>query len=75
MGCNCNKKVQPTGFAVPSTATQDAQRAAAEAAAIQANTTQSFTLRTSDGRTQSFGSRLEANAAMIRAGGGTIATR
>lgn len=33
---------------------------------------QSFTLRTSDGRTQKFGSRLEAEAAKVRAGGGSI---
>ena len=34
--------------------------------------TQTFTLQTSDGRTLTFGSRLEAVAAQRRTGGGTI---
>ena len=34
--------------------------------------TASFTLDTTDGRTLNFGSRLEAEAARIRHGGGTI---
>lgn len=34
--------------------------------------TASFVLQTIDGRTQAFGSRLEADAARVRAGGGTI---
>jgi hypothetical protein len=36
--------------------------------------TQAFTLTYADGRTQSFGSALEARAALVRAGGrGTVA--
>lgn len=83
MGCNCSKnKAQPTGFARPSTATQDATRAAAgiqtpqpQASGTDTSTkgaTESFTLQDRNGRTQSFGSKLEANAARVRAGGGTI---
>jgi hypothetical protein len=34
--------------------------------------TQAFTLTTPAGRMQSFGSRLEADAARVRAGGGTV---
>lgn len=37
--------------------------------------TQKFILQTKDGKTQSFGSQLEAQAARIRAGGGTITTK
>lgn len=33
---------------------------------------QSFALDTTDGRTQTFGSKLEADAARVRAGGGRL---
>ena len=68
MGCNCGKTKRPAGmrkgnkkdtpnYPVPAKAT--GQR-------------QSFRLTTTDGKTQTFGSRLEASAARVRAGGGTI---
>jgi hypothetical protein len=34
--------------------------------------TQAFSLTLPSGRVQSFGSRLEADAARVRAGGGTV---
>jgi len=40
--------------------------------AITASATQSFVLTTRDGKTETFASRLEANAARVRRGGGTI---
>lgn len=84
MGCACNKNsTPPTGSTAARTAAAAAQQAAADAAARASNPsvssigptaplqgrTQSFALRTSDGRTQSFGSRLEAQAARLRTGG------
>lgn len=85
MGCNCSKNSKPTGFAGPtltpiSQSAQEAQRSGAATApgtpgaqtTSTASKTQSFTLVTTGGKTQSFGSLLEARAARTRAGGGTI---
>lgn len=58
MGCNCNK-----GKSQRKTGTeQDTSQ----------GTTQSFALDRRDGSTERFGSRLEAEAARIRAGGGQV---
>jgi hypothetical protein len=82
MACNCGKNSKPTGYgSTPSRAKQAAQDAAQQAASAgtQQSTgsnsgttsttggTQSFAL-TSNGRTQTFGSKLERDAAAIRAG-------
>jgi hypothetical protein len=57
MGCNCGgKKPTSTRTTKPPTT----------------GTTQQFTLTTTSGRVQSFGSRLEAEAARVRDGGGSI---
>lgn len=69
MPCNCGKKkVAPTG------STQTA--AVSDASSAQAGTStpvrQSYTLTTTSGRTQTFGSKLEAEAARRRSGGGTV---
>lgn len=84
MGCNCKGKKSPTGFGQVAPNTRDAQRqmreAAERAAREQAQTkreppadgTQTFTLRTADGRVQTFRTALEARAARARHGGGTI---
>lgn len=47
-------------------------RSAPAGMTTQSGTQQSFALKTSDGSTQRFSSRLEAQAARVRAGGGTI---
>lgn len=84
MGCNCSKnRAQPTGFM--GTQRQDAQRAAAnqpqqapKPPAPATNTdgaTQQFVLTDRSGKTQSFSRRLDAEAAKVRAGGGTIKPR
>lgn len=83
MGCNCSKNGSPTGFAQQKPEPWQLSDTAHEASRIgpeptgqgqpePVGATQSFTLRTGDGRTQSFGSKLEADAARIRAGGGQI---
>lgn len=79
MGCNCGKnKTPPTGM---NAARRQEETKAAEAKAREANIstkrigpamtgkTQSFTLRTVSGTTQTFGSALEARAAQARHGG------
>lgn len=58
MGCNCGKRRGTKRDSSGSDKTQ--------------GSTQTFTLVTNDGRTQTFGTRLEAKAAKIRAGGGRI---
>lgn len=87
MACNCGKnRSQPTGYGQarqsenPSSNGQDETRSRAAATAnahrvaspAPTGMTQSFQLQARDGSTQSFGSRLEADAARIRAGGGEI---
>lgn len=59
MGCNCGKNKKTRPFGMGTTTTKREE---------------TFTLRTSTG-TQSFGSRLEAEAAKRRAGGGSITQR
>lgn len=54
--CNCGKRTPRTPPPPPPTGTA-------------ADKTQTFTLTTPDRRTQTFGSRLEATAARVRAGG------
>lgn len=76
MGCNCNKR-KPVG---PRTSNQNLvddptkarMRQPARPTPPPSGETQTFTLSTSDGRTQTFGSRLEAEAERIRRGGGSI---
>lgn len=83
MACNCRKKgTPPTGSGV-SRAQQQAQRGGASTpptgtppkTSANSGAVQQFVLTTSSGRTMSFGSRLEANAARVREGGGTIRLR
>jgi len=70
MGCNCGKK-RPTGMS-PSKRDQRAASYPIPATKKASGQRQSFRLTTTDGKTQTFGSRLEASAARVRAGGGTI---
>lgn len=61
MACNCgSKRRQPTGYGTvtPPPAPQPQQRPA--------------TLQTTDGKTLTFGSSLEAHAERIRRGGGEV---
>lgn len=64
--CNCskNRTAQATGFARPGREAQAAQRDGAKAQSIE------FTAPS--GEKKVVGSRLEASAARVRAGGGTI---
>lgn len=75
MACNCGKNQQrpngATGKSATAKSQQQIQREGAKAQA-QNSKTQSFELKTRDGRTQSFSRRLDADAARVRAGGGTI---
>lgn len=72
MGCNCGKMTVPAGFGRPVPST-DAPGPATDDDAGKGR--QRFTLRTSSGRTQVFASRLEAEAARVRAGGDSISAR
>lgn len=83
MGCACSKNKRPTGFTAPAGSGARPGGSTAESAnarngeARRVNTqpsgpTQSFTLKTNDGRTMTFGSKLEAEAAKIRSGGGQV---
>jgi hypothetical protein len=87
MGCGCGSRAQATGFGAsqatqqsvqpePTSDWQDPRLVPANGvmapAGAGSGATQSFTLQTADGRTQTFGSRLEAQAERVRAGGGTI---
>lgn len=72
MGCQCGKGAKPTGFG---TSIQDAQRQAANeqlAADAKKSRTQSFALKTTSGKTMSFGSKLQRDA-WQRRNGGTLA--
>jgi hypothetical protein len=65
MGCNCGKPANPTG----------SKPKPSEGSGLSSKT-QSFTLQLNNGATQSFsGSLLEARAAVVRAGGGSIKPR
>lgn len=67
MGCNCGKKRQPLGM------TNGKGQKGTEGTAKQTGQTQRFVLTETSGKTQTFGSRLEAEAARIRKGrAGTI---
>lgn len=79
---------RPTGAQAPMTGSRQAAQSAADAQAARAANAstsrigpsrpaeqggqQSFALNRADGRTQAFGSLLEARAERIRAGGGDI---
>lgn len=69
MGCNCGKnKTAPAAAQRPAAATPAKPQVAAPPRPMK-GVTQAFVLTTHSGRTQSFGSRLEAEAALVRAGG------
>lgn len=78
MGCNCNKNsTPPTGYGYDSQQAKlaaDEERRAANMAEAERRDSQnnSYTLKKLDGSTQTFGSRLEAQAERVRAGGGSI---
>lgn len=78
--CNCKKNARPTGFGVNPRQEQNDQNSrvldqqsravnAAQEQAIAAGGQQSFTLRDRSGTVQSFGSKLERQAFMVREGG------
>lgn len=85
--CGKNQ-ARPAGSEAPMTASRSAAQSSADAAKARAGNhstsrigpprpagqggEQSFALQTGDGRTQSFGSLLEARAERARSGGGTI---
>ncbi len=83
MGCNCSKNTPPTGSsATRQQAQAAADRATADAAArAQTSTsrigpssassgqTQTFALRTREGKVERYGSSLEARAERARRGG------
>lgn len=77
MGCtSCGKKARPLG---PSSQknTSPPTKAKMKQPAPQPpmrGKTQSFTLQARDGSMTTYGSRLEAEAARVRAGGGNIRT-
>lgn len=60
MACNCSKGGKKPHGTEPKQSQQSIQREGAK---------QSFELRTSDGKTQSFARKLDADAARIRSGG------
>lgn len=70
MGCNCRKSPPPLGMK----RTQQTQDDKKKMPVMERSKgrTQSFTLTRVDGTTATFGSRLEAEAARRRAGGGTV---
>lgn len=75
MGCNCNKKVKPLGTSgaqKSNTSPPTTAKLKRTSTPPPQGTTQSFTLQARDGSTATFGSRLEAEAARVRAGGGSI---
>lgn len=58
MGCNCGKSTRPLGAKTSATTTS-----------VTTVATAKFVLETPDRRTQTFGSKLEADAARVRQGG------
>lgn len=76
MGCNCKKnKTKPlgkAGVAGRKTTTVDNTSAGIAARRQAAARATSYTLTRTDGRTEVYGSRLEADAARVRAGGGYV---
>jgi hypothetical protein len=67
MGCNCGKRTPPTGSNTPATAPTPPP----VPVHTPAPATQSFVL-TDGAHTQTFGSRLEADAERVRRGGGSV---
>lgn len=83
MGCGCGKSATPpTGSTPPESQVAAATPAGSISAASKAPagsstpretpTQQSFALTTRDGKTQTFGSKLEADAERVRRGGGSV---
>lgn len=81
MGCSCNKRrgqaaskgsVKPPTSSAATSANETEKALTASATSARSGSSGAFTLLAPDGRTLSFGSRLEASAARIRLGGGTI---
>lgn len=68
MGCGCRKKTAPLG---PSKKTETASKKGNPVKPAKGRT-QSFTLQARDGSLTVYGSRLEAEAARVRKGGGTV---
>lgn len=62
MACACSKRRQPTGFAITPRRAANGEEVPVE----------KFTLKRPDGGIEIYGSRLEALAARVRAGGGEI---
>lgn len=62
MACACSKRRQPTGFAITPRRTEAGEELPVE----------KYTLKRPDGGVEIYGSRLEALAARVRAGGGEI---
>jgi hypothetical protein len=72
--CNCGKRTQPAEAppaqaAPPATSTPTSTKDATAVVASGTGRTQSFAFIPPFGRRQNFGSRLEAEAARVRAGG------
>lgn len=76
MGCSrCRKTTPPLGSKTPTPPPEPPRPpsgAVTKPTTAKMPTSQTFTLQTIDGRTMTFGSRLEAEATRIRSGGGTI---
>ena len=76
MGCGCGKKtpvgVRKGAAVIASRKADEPKEAVSTRPKKASGTTQQFALERVDGRTQFFGSRLEAEAAKVRAGGGTV---
>jgi len=75
MGCNCGRgQRRPAGLSGSrgSTGTNASGASANQSGSKSSSGVQTFSLTTSDGRVQTFGSMLEARAARVRAGGGII---
>lgn len=69
MACGCNKNsTPPAGAARPDPSGNSTQGIPQPVQRV----TQQYELTTHNGSKESFGSRLEANAARVRAGGGSI---
>ena len=69
MGCNCRKPKPPTGFGVtPKKETKAPESSSPASPPPTTDQEQNFTMTDGAGRTQSFGSKLERDAAMRRQG-------
>lgn len=68
MGCGCRKNALPLG---PSTSTTNTTTAPPTSYGSGGGS-QTFELKLSDGSTQTFGTRLEAQAQRVRLGDGSI---